>query len=103
LISDLAQAAGGDVELHVYPDVGHAFMTGFTSEGISNMETIGCPVRRASLLLIVCQPVHESTGGPAHRLYGLLPLNLQRPDNIQEVQQEAWSRLIAFFDKHLKD
>lgn len=28
---------------------------------------------------------------------------LQRPDNIQQVQEQAWARLIAFFDKHLKD
>ena len=29
--------------------------------------------------------------------------HLQRPDNIQQVQEQAWARLIAFFDKHLKD
>jgi carboxymethylenebutenolidase len=89
-VAEQIKAAGGDVEFHMYPgtsppfallifpfalqskgqpDVGHAFMTGFTAEGIANMETIGCP----------------------------------RPDNIQQVQEQAWARLIAFFDKHLKD
>lgn len=28
---------------------------------------------------------------------------LQRPNNIQQVQEQAWTRLIAFFDKHLED
>jgi hypothetical protein len=28
---------------------------------------------------------------------------LQRPDNIQQVQEQAWARLIAFLDRHLKD
>jgi len=26
----------------------------------------------------------------------------QRLDKLQEVQEEAWSRLLAFFEKHLK-
>ena len=43
----------------MYPDVGHAFMTGFTAEGIANMETIGCPVRvQPRLNLMVLQRPH---------------------------------------------
>lgn len=61
--------AGGDVELHVYPEVGHAFMTSFTADGIAKMESIDCP----------------------------------RPSNIQEVQDQAWARLLSFFDHHLKN
>ena len=38
------------MDFYSYPDVGHAFMTGFTAEGIANMETIGCPVRVQSKL-----------------------------------------------------
>jgi hypothetical protein len=26
---------------------------------------------------------------------------LQRPDNLQEVQEQSWSRLLDFFKKHL--
>jgi hypothetical protein len=55
-----AQAAGGDVEFHLYPKVGHAFMTGFTPDGITNMKTIGCPVRdTVRALLFVCMLLHE--------------------------------------------
>jgi carboxymethylenebutenolidase len=67
-VYDKIKGAGGNVELHLYDNVGHAYMNGFTAEAVKKMEAMDLP----------------------------------RPDNLQEVQEQSWSRLLAFFEKHLK-
>ena len=100
----MPQAAGGNVELHIYPNVGHAFMTGFTADGIARMETIGCPVGNAAFVqcsissTCYCHCIMDPPVNYTHSLVACM----QRLDNIQEVQEQAWARLIAFFQQHLE-
>ncbi len=127
------QGAGGDVELHLYDHVGHAYMNGFTAEAVQKMKDMQLPVGppqpprstvnscdNTPAFAAVCQhlcqcsplcSISSNYVQPCGRLrhhshndhaadIGWCSL-VQRPDNLQEVQEQSWSRLLAFFEKHL--
>ena len=45
-VHDKIKGAGGNVELHVYDKVGHAYMNGFTADAVKKMEAMKLPVGR---------------------------------------------------------
>lgn len=107
------QGAGGDVEFHLYDNVGHAYMNGFTAEAVQKMKDMQLPVGppqpplstmnscdNTPAFAAVCQHLCQCSPVCSIANIGWCSL-VQRPDNLQEVQEQSWSRLLAFFAKHL--
>ena len=105
--ADKVNEAGGQAELHIFKDCGHAFLNTGAWGGAR-------PASRGSLACFLPTPPPTAAGSPSSPRPPPLchaagdegvakRQHMGFPEPPQDAQEQAWKNLFDFFGKHLKE